>query len=93
MSRPRKAVLYARVSSKEQEQEQEGYSIPAQCKLLRSYASRHDYRIVRECIDVETAKELGRTNFSEMSQFFKEHPDVRTRHQGVDGQELHRQSL
>jgi len=39
-----KAVLYARVSSKEQERE--GYSIPAQCKLLRSYARRHDYQIV-----------------------------------------------
>ena len=33
-----KAVLYARVSSKEQERE--GYSIPAQRKLLRSYAQR-----------------------------------------------------
>jgi DNA invertase Pin-like site-specific DNA recombinase len=31
------AVLYARVSSREQEQE--GYSIPAQLKLLREYAS------------------------------------------------------
>ena len=33
-----KSVLYARVSSKEQEQE--GYSIPAQLKLLREYAKR-----------------------------------------------------
>jgi DNA invertase Pin-like site-specific DNA recombinase len=48
-----KAVLYARVSSKEQERD--GYSIPAQCKLLRSYARRHDHQIVREFIDVETA--------------------------------------
>lgn len=32
-----KVVLYARVSSKEQERE--GYSIPAQLELLRNYAS------------------------------------------------------
>ena len=32
----RKAVVYARVSSKEQEKE--GYSIPAQLKLLKDYA-------------------------------------------------------
>lgn len=31
-----KAVIYARVSSKEQEKE--GYSIPAQLKLLKDYA-------------------------------------------------------
>jgi len=31
-----KAVLHARVSSKDQEKE--GYSIPAQLKLLREYA-------------------------------------------------------
>ncbi|MBN2325345.1 MAG: recombinase family protein [Spirochaetes bacterium] len=49
-----KAVLYARVSSKEQERE--GYSIPAQRKLLCSYAQKHGYEIVREFIDVETAK-------------------------------------
>ena len=70
------AVLYARVSSKEQERE--GYSIPAQCKLLRSYAERHNYRIVREFIDVETAKQSGRTNFVKMIAFLKEHADVNT---------------
>jgi len=49
-----KAVLYARVSSKEQERE--GYSIPAQKKLLTSYAQKHDHEIVKEFIDIETAK-------------------------------------
>ena len=34
----RRAVLYARVSSKEQEKE--GFSIPAQLKLLKDYAAR-----------------------------------------------------
>jgi predicted site-specific integrase-resolvase len=36
------AVLYARVSSKDQEQE--GYSIPAQIKMLHEYASRKSKR-------------------------------------------------
>jgi len=35
----RTAVMYARVSS--QEQAKEGFSIPAQDKLLRSYAQEH----------------------------------------------------
>ena len=69
------AVLYARVSSKEQERE--GYSIPAQRKLRRSYARRHDYQIVREFIDVETAKQSGRIQFSRMVRFLQEHPQVR----------------
>ena len=49
-----KAVLYARVSSKEQEEE--GYSVPAQLKLLKEYARNHNFKIVHEFIDVETAK-------------------------------------
>ncbi|MGO9412653.1 MAG: recombinase family protein [Spirochaetia bacterium] len=69
-----KAVLYARVSSKEQERD--GYYIPAQCKLLRPYARRHDYQVVREFIDVETAKQSGRTHFTEMIRFLEEHLQV-----------------
>ena len=72
----KKAVLYARVSSKEQERE--GYSIPAQCKLLRSYAQRNGLEVVHEFIDVETAKQSGRTHFTEMIRFLEEHPQVRT---------------
>ena len=34
---PKQAVIYARVSSKEQEKE--GFSIPAQLKLLKDYAA------------------------------------------------------
>jgi site-specific DNA recombinase len=55
----RKAVVYARVSSKEQEKE--GYSIPAQLKLLGSYAKDNSMQIEKEFIDVETAKRSGRT--------------------------------
>jgi len=62
-----KAVLYARVSYKEQERE--GYSIPAQKKLLTSYAQKHGHEIVKEFIDVETAKQSGRTHFNEMVQY------------------------
>lgn len=47
------AVLYARVSS--DEQEKEGFSIPAQQKLLRGYAADNGIRVLREFVDVETA--------------------------------------
>jgi DNA invertase Pin-like site-specific DNA recombinase len=71
----KKAVLYARVSSKEQERE--GFSIPAQLKLLREYASHNDSSIVREFIDIETAKTSGRQKFNEMVQFFTKNRDCR----------------
>lgn len=38
----RQAVIYARVSSKEQEDE--GFSIPSQLKLLREYARKSVFR-------------------------------------------------
>ncbi len=70
-----KAVLYARVSSKEQEQE--GYSIPAQLKLLRDEARKRELEIAREFIDAETAKQSGRTGFNEMLAYLQENPSVR----------------
>jgi site-specific DNA recombinase len=57
------AVKYGRVSSKEQEKE--GFSIPAQFKLLDQYAQTQGLRILREFVDVETAKRPGRTGFDE----------------------------
>jgi DNA invertase Pin-like site-specific DNA recombinase len=69
------AVLYARVSSREQERE--GYSIPAQLKLLREYATKHGFRIVREFIDVETAKTAGRKQFGEMVEFLRQNSACR----------------
>jgi site-specific DNA recombinase len=63
------AVVYARVSSKEQERE--GYSIPAQLKLLREYALQHDLAIAQEFVDVETAKQAGRASFGEMLKFLR----------------------
>lgn len=70
-----KALLYARVSSKEQEKE--GFSIPAQCKLLREYAAQKQFGIAQEFIDIETAKSSGRTNFTEMVKYLRKHPGVR----------------
>src|ERR1700739_16093 len=70
-----KAVLYARVSSKDQEKE--GFSIPAQLKLLRGYAAERGLAVLREFDDVETAKRAGRTGFAEMLSFFKKSPTCR----------------
>ncbi len=52
----RLAVIYTRVSSRDQERE--GFSIPAQQELLRSYAGANGYTIAKEFVDVETAKAL-----------------------------------
>src|SRR5215470_8724885 len=67
----RPAVLYARVSSKDQERE--GFSIPAQLKFLREYAQSHEFSIQREFVDVETAKTTGRRQFGEMVRFLHDH--------------------
>ena len=71
-----KVVIYARVSSREQERE--GFSIPAQLKLLREYAEKHTFEIVEEYSDAETAKKEGRTNFNRMLAYLRENPDIRT---------------
>ncbi|MDO8400513.1 MAG: recombinase family protein [Bradyrhizobium sp.] len=71
----KQAVIYARVSSKEQEKE--GFSIPAQLKLLKEYASANGFAVAEEYIDVETAKQTGRTAFGEMVAYLKAHPSIR----------------
>jgi hypothetical protein len=63
------AVKYGRVSSKEQEKE--GFSIPAQFKLLDQYAKSQGLKVVSEFVDVETAKKPGRAGFDEMVKFLK----------------------
>jgi DNA invertase Pin-like site-specific DNA recombinase len=72
----RPAVLYSRVSSKDQEKE--GFSIPAQQRLLREYASEHGFQVVQEFTDVETAKKAGRTNFGKMLSWLRENPSCRS---------------
>jgi len=73
--RTRDAVKYGRVSSKEQEKE--GFSIPAQWRLLDQYAKAEGLRVVREFVDVETAKKPGRQGFDEMVRFLKRSASVR----------------
>src|SRR5262249_55544347 len=68
-------VIYARVSSREQERE--GYSIPAQLKLLKQYAVSKNFEIAQEFVDIETAKVPGRKAFGEMVQFFRKNPSIR----------------
>lgn len=70
-----KTVIYARVSSREQEQE--GYSIPAQLKLLNDYAIKNSYKVVKEFIDVETAKRAGRENFNLMIEALKKNSEIK----------------
>ena len=72
----RKAAIYARISSKEQEKE--GFSIPAQLKLLTSYAAEKDFTVVQQYVDVETAKKAGRTGFTAMVDFFKGESKAKT---------------
>src|ERR1700730_1752534 len=69
-----RVVLYARVSSKDQEKE--GFSIPAQLRLLRDYAASKGFEIAEEFTDVETAKASGRTNFGQMLAYLKKHSGV-----------------
>lgn len=69
-------IIYARVSSKEQEAE--GYSIPSQLKLLKEYAKTEGLKIIKEFVDVETAKQAGRSNFNKMIKFLEDTPSIKT---------------
>jgi site-specific DNA recombinase len=69
------AVIYARVSSREQERE--GYSIPAQRKLLNEYAHVRGFRVQHEFIDVESAKNPGRKEFGAMLRLLQSDPQCR----------------
>lgn len=60
----RQAIIYARVSSKEQEEE--GFSIPSQLKLLHDYARKMGLVVAQEFVEAETAKKTGRNQYSEM---------------------------
>ena len=63
------AVIYARVSSKEQDVE--GFSNPAQLELLRRYAQEHGILVLQEFVDVESASVTGRTGFGQMLSFLE----------------------
>lgn len=67
-----KAVIYARVSSKEQEAE--GFSVDAQLRLLRAYAAEQQVDVAQEFTEAETAKQSGRRAFGEMLRFLEANP-------------------
>jgi len=65
-----KAVIYARVSTKEQAEE--GYSLASQIKLLREYAEKQAINVVKEFIVPESASgHQERTTFKEMMGYCK----------------------
>lgn len=67
-NQPPKAVGYARVSSKDQEDT--GYSLPAQEKLLRDYADRNGYELTKVfAIQESAAGKVQRKIFHEMMAF------------------------
>lgn len=78
-SRP--AVIYARVSSKDQERE--GFSIPAQLELLRTYAEANGFTVLQEFVDVETAKVTGRGGFGQMVSLLAKDKSCRTAGFGI----------
>ncbi len=67
--------MYARVSS--QEQAKEGFSIPAQDKLLRGYARDRHLEVGAAFTDIETAKRAGRTGFDAMVGYLKKNSQCR----------------
>lgn len=65
-----KCVLYCRVSSREQEET--GYSLPAQEKLLQEYATRKGLEVVKVFSAAESASgEKQRKVFAEMMDYMK----------------------
>lgn len=64
------AVIYARVSTKEQADE--GYSIEAQLLLLRKYAADKGFEVIGEFVEAESAKASGRPAFTAMLKAAKE---------------------
>ncbi|GIK51437.1 MAG: hypothetical protein BroJett014_04100 [Planctomycetota bacterium] len=59
-----RAVIYCRVSSREQADE--GFSLQAQLKLLRDYAALTGMIVVGEYVEIQSAKRSGRTKFVQM---------------------------
>ena len=65
-----KCVLYARVSSREQDES--GYSLPAQEKLLKEYASKRELKIEKSFSVTESASgQKQRQVFGDMLEILK----------------------
>lgn len=71
----KKAVIYVRVSTKDQERE--GYSIPAQLRLLRDEAVKKGLNVVKEFKESESAGKAGRKAFLEMVELLKSDDSVK----------------
>ncbi len=64
-----KAYLYARVSTVEQEEG--GYSIPAQEKLLEDYMEKKGLILVKKFVEASSASQKGRIGFNKMIEAVK----------------------
>src|SRR3989339_877878 len=65
-----KTILFCRVSSREQEET--GYSLPAQEKLLQDYSEKKDFKIARKFSISESASgKYQRKSFDEMLSYVK----------------------
>lgn len=70
------AILWARVSTKEQAEE--GYSLDAQIKLLRDYAEKNSLRIVKDFVVPESASgRQERKRFQEMLDYLENHQNIK----------------
>ncbi len=70
-----RCVIYARVSTKEQQEE--GYSVPAQLKAIREFCRKEGLDPAAEFTEAESAGKAGRRGFGEMLCFLEDHPEVR----------------
>lgn len=69
------AIIYTRVSSREQAEE--GYSIEAQRRHLLAHAVASNLQVVAEFNDEETAKTTGRAGFIAMMEYVRAHANVK----------------
>ena len=70
-----KAVILARVSTKDQEEY--GHSLPAQLQKLHAYAEKHGFEIAQEFSFSESAGMKIRKKFEEVLNYLKTHEDVK----------------
>ena len=71
MENKRKAIVFARVSTKDQQEF--GHSLPAQTAVLKAYAEKHGFEVIREFSFSESAGLKIRKKFEEMMDFLKKH--------------------
>jgi len=70
-----KAVILARVSTKEQEEQ--GHSLPAQIRRLQEYAKKKDFQIVETFSFHESAGDKIRKKFEEVVAYIRSHKDTK----------------